>query len=525
MLLQFISTIRKTRKLQLQESEGSKSATSFPLITMTSYLQNSNSTLESMPQTLEPNDAVTQEPSLVNPQPQPTIALLPCCDLFEDFFDTIGMSLETYCKELTGGWQFNYIESLQQVGVRTVIFFFSARVSETTRFVHIPTGATICVLPPSRVYKAYRAIRRQAGNIWKRLKGKSTEVNATGSIQVNSAQSTRSSWLGALKDGVMSLGSYLSTPLGLLMRELRREGCDAILCQDYEYARFDVCVLLGKFMHLPVFATFQGGDTLPSPFEYPLRWLSLRASSGLIIASQIERQRVQAFYGVSPTKLVPIFNPLDVTTFRSTDRDEARSTLGISREARVVAYHGRIQIWQKGLDILLEAWEQICRERPGKDLRLLLVGTGSDADELHRRLAAIQLKGVVWIDEYIRDRSTIQQYLSAADVYTLPSRKEGFPVAPIEAMACNLPIVAADVAGISDILEKGEASGGLVVPYEDAKALALALGRVIDDEVWGRELGKRARCRTEECFSFEVIGKQLRDTLLTQKKSNSDSSV
>jgi glycosyltransferase involved in cell wall biosynthesis len=190
-----------------------------------------------------------------------------------------------------------------------------------------------------------------------------------------------------------------------------------------------------------------------------------------------------------------------------------------------VAYHGRIQIWQKGLDILLEAWEQICRERPGKDLRLLLVGTGSDADELHRRIAAIQLKGVVWIDEYIRDRSTIQQYLSAADVYTLPSRKEGFPVAPIEAMACNLPIVAADVAGISDILEKGEASGGLVVPYEDAKALALALGRVIDDEVWGRELGKRARCRTEECFSFEVIGKQLRDTLLTQKKSNSDSSV
>ncbi|MEH2435540.1 MAG: glycosyltransferase family 4 protein [Nostoc sp.] len=467
-----------------------------------------------MPQILKHNEIVSQELSLTNAKPQPTIALLPCCDLFEDFFDTIGMSLETYCKELTGGWQFNYIESLQLVGVRTVIFFFSAHVSETTRFLHVPTGATICVLPPSRVYRAYRTVRRQAGNIWKRWKGKSSQANATGSIQVNSTQNTRPSLLQVLKDGVLSLGSYLSTPLGLLIRELRHQGCDAILCQDYEYARFDVCVLLGKFMRLPVFATFQGGDKLPSPFEYPFRWVSLRVSSGLIIASQIERQRVQAFYGVSPTKLIPIFNPMDVTTWRANDRDEARSALGIPSDAQVVAYHGRIQIWQKGLDILLEAWEQICDERLGKDLRLLLVGTGSDANELHQRIATMQLKGVIWIDEYVRDRSAILQYLSAADVYTLASRKEGFPVAPIEAMACNLPVVAADVAGISDILQDGEASGGLIVPRENAKALALALGCVLDDQAWGRELGKLARLRAEECFSFEVIGKQLRDTLL-----------
>lgn len=132
---------------------------------------------------------------------------------------------------------------------------------------------------------------------------------------------------------------------------------------------------------------------------------------------------------------------------------------------------------------------------------------------------------MVWIDEYIRDRQKIQQYLSAADVYTLPSRKEGFPVAPIEAMACSLPVVAADVAGISDILAKGEANGGLVVPSGDAKALALALGRVLDDQAWGRELGKLARFRAEECFSFEVIGKQLRDTLLTQNTPSNKSAV
>ena len=81
-------------------------------------------------------------------------------------------------------------------------------------------------------------------------------------------------------------------------------------------------------------------------------------------------------------------------------------------------------------------------------------------------------------------------------------------------MACGLPVVAADAAGISDILEEGEASGGLVVPRENAQALALALGRVLDDEAWRHELSKCAQMRVQECFSFETIGKQLRDILI-----------
>ena len=81
-------------------------------------------------------------------------------------------------------------------------------------------------------------------------------------------------------------------------------------------------------------------------------------------------------------------------------------------------------------------------------------------------------------------------------------------------MACELPVVAADAPGVPDILEEGEISGGLVVPREDAEALASALGRVLDDISWGRELGNRARRRIEAHFSPDVIGKQLRDFML-----------
>ena len=418
----------------------------------------------------------------VTNESEPTIALLPWGDRFEDFFDTIGVSFETFREEITGSWQFGYIDALRVAGVRTVLFYVSARVAAPLRFTHKPSGATVCVLPAPVIHRAVRAIHRKfiAGQL------KSLE----------------------------SLASYLATPLGLLARELRREGCAAILCQEYEYARFDACVLLGQLMGLPIFATFQGGDQQMSHLEQPLRLRAMQGCAGLIIPTQTEVQRVQACYGIPSTKLARIFNPMDVTAWRAMDRTEARAALGIPLDSQVVVYHGRIEISRKGLDILMDAWKQVCADRPGRDLRLLLVGTGSDADKLRDLIATMQLQGILWVDEFVHDRTAIQRFLSAADVYTLPSRHEGFPVAPIEAMACGLPVVAADAPGVPDIFEGGEASGGIVVPRGDATALALALGRVLDNEAWGRELGKRARCRAEECFSLEAIGKQLRTFLL-----------
>jgi glycosyltransferase involved in cell wall biosynthesis len=363
------------------------------------------------------------------------------------------------------------------------------------------------VLPPSGIYHAYRAVRRKSLKAYG-----ASEAQSFKNIQDDST--LRRSLLTPVKDLAKSVGTYLSTPLGLLASELRRENCQAILCQEYEYARFDSCVLLGKLMRLPVFATFQGGDRTQSWLEVLPRQLAFRGCTGAIVATQTEIERIQAWYGIPSSKIARIFNPVDVTAWQASDRSEARAALGIPLNARVVAWHGRVEIERKGLDILLDAWQQICGERSEQDLRLILVGTGSDAEQLRQRIDEMQLNGVIWINEFVSDRTVIQRYLSAADVYTLPSRQEGFPLAPIEAMACSLAVVAADAPGVSDILEEGEVSGGLIVPRGDTRALALALGRVLDDRTWSQQLGQYGRRRAESCFSVEVIGKQLRDVLL-----------
>jgi starch synthase len=198
-------------------------------------------------------------------------------------------------------------------------------------------------------------------------------------------------YLAILKD----IAPYLATPLTGLARELRRENCQAILCQEYEYPRFDACVLLGQLMRLPVFGTFQGGNWQMSRLEKPLRPMTLWAGAGSIVATQTEVERVRNKYGLPAAKLARIFNPLDLAMWEPIDRNEARAALGIPEGARVVVYHGRIELQPKGLDVLVDAWLQVCSDRPRRDLRLLLVGMGSDADELRRLIAAKQLQGVI----------------------------------------------------------------------------------------------------------------------------------
>jgi glycosyltransferase involved in cell wall biosynthesis len=205
-----------------------------------------------------------------------------------------------------------------------------------------------------------------------------------------------------------------------------------------------------------------------------------------------------------------------VDVWRPWDRSDARSRLCLADEERLVVWHGQVQIWRKGLDLLLEAWSVLLQGASPGRLRLLLIGAGEDAGELRRSVDDRRLEGVDILDEWVTSRERVSRLLSAGDLYVFPSRHEGFPVAPVEAMACGLPVVASDVSGITDIFARGDRDGGVVVEREDVSSLAFAMERLLGDDGYRRELALRARARAEAAFSLVSVGQDLRRVLLRE---------
>lgn len=436
-----------------------------------------------------------------SPAPLPAtaaVALLPWGDLLEDFLDPLGLDVHDYAERMTGGWLFGYLDALARAGVRTVVVCVSARVSAPVRLVHGGSGSPIWVLPATRAYCAVRRVLVDP-YAWDR---RSAAGGRTGVTALPAAAARH-------------LAPYLSTPIRPLLRVLRDEGCAAVLCQEYEEARFDVVVTLGRTMGLPVSATYQGGAAARTGVERLVRRATLRFARALVVASAAESARLQHSRGVPAARIAAIGNPLDLDEWRPGDRARARRRLGLPEGARAVVWHGRVEIRRKGLDVLLDAWQHLLGEHGGdEDLRLLLVGTGPDAEAVRDRLAAQGLRGVQWLDRYTLDRAELRDHLHAADVAVLASRQEGFAVAPLEAMACGLPVVATDVTGVRDLLPRGEQDGGLVVPCEDPLALADALAALLLDLPRARRDGARARVRAEQAYSLDSVGRQLRSVLL-----------
>lgn len=136
---------------------------------------------------------------------------------------------------------------------------------------------------------------------------------------------------------------------------------------------------------------------------------------------------------------------------------------------------------QKGQDVLLRAWPTVAGAVPGA--RLLLVGDGPDAAQLRRGAPP----GVL----FAGDRADTRPWLYAADLAVLPSRWEGMALAPLEAMACGLPVVVSDVSGARESLPPGQEPYALVPP-EDPPALAAALVRLLTQPELRGDLGRRA---------------------------------
>jgi glycosyltransferase involved in cell wall biosynthesis len=179
-------------------------------------------------------------------------------------------------------------------------------------------------------------------------------------------------------------------------------------------------------------------------------------------------------------------NGIDVDAFQMEGPSgAAKAALGLDGDRPVVGTVGRLE-WRKGQDVLLAAAERLRARRPAP--QLLVVGDGPTAAELRRQAAALGVADAVRFTGTLDD---VRPALAAMDVFVLPSREEGMSNALMEAMAAGRPIVATDVGGNGEVLDRGRL--GLLVPSDDAIALADAVGTLLDDPPRAVALGSAAR--------------------------------
>jgi 1,2-diacylglycerol 3-alpha-glucosyltransferase len=218
-------------------------------------------------------------------------------------------------------------------------------------------------------------------------------------------------------------------------------------------------------------------------------------ADAVLAPSAILRDELRARGVRAPIAVVP--TGVDVTRFRPGDREGARRALGLGADERIVLYVGRLDR-EKSVDRILSAFERVAGTVPGT--RLLLVGHGTQAEQLRRRAHASPVAARVRFDG-VQPHAELPPYYRAADVFVFASETETQGLVLAEAAACGLPAVAVSAPGCDEVVRDGET--GLLTKVDAAALGDAVIGLLLDTERRAAMAG-RAREIAEQQFDVRL---------------------
>ncbi len=237
-------------------------------------------------------------------------------------------------------------------------------------------------------------------------------------------------------------------------------------------------------------------------------------STRVLAVSDGVREAAIRFYGIEPEKIRTQYNGIDVDQICRAAACPVSNTWWTAgprvpgrRLLRVVAA-GRLN-HEKGFHLLVDAAAQFSIRRPDCELRVALLGEGSHRAQLQAQIDAAGLRDQVCMPGF---QQQVAAWISAADVYVLPSLVEGMPNVLLESLVCGTPVIAADCqSGPSEVLEQGRL--GLLVPVGDAAAITESLEQILDAPQQAADRAAAGRAAIEQHWTIQGATRRLESIL------------
>lgn len=218
--------------------------------------------------------------------------------------------------------------------------------------------------------------------------------------------------------------------------------------------------------------------------------------------------------GVDPARVFPIYDPCDMTIYRPVDRLAARKRFGYADHHVVLMHHGILHP-NKGNDRILRSLARLRSQWP--DLRYLLVGDGSEMANLRALAKELAIEDIVQFTGWLPKLSDVNEALNAGDiglVMRVGQESDDFHMtgALVHSMACGLPILAARLAGVAEVVE--ENVNGFLFPPDQMDQFEQKIGLLAADPLLRRRLGTAALDKAKQCFDMTAVTKQTADLMI-----------
>src|SRR5205085_2312378 len=248
---------------------------------------------------------------------------------------------------------------------------------------------------------------------------------------------------------------------------------------------------------LPVITTLHGTDItlVGADRSYlPITRYGIAQSDGVTAVSHYLKQATAETFQFDHIAVIPNF--ICATDYQRRPREELRHELAPAGEPLLV-HVSNFRPVKRPVDCV----EILARVREeGVGARLVMVGDGSERSRAEHRARCL---GVERYCSFVGKQPKIVDYLSASDVLLLPSEQESFGLAALEAMACEVPVVASRVGGVPEVVTDGET--GYLSEVGDVEKMGTDAARLLMNEEMRREMGRRARASAISRYSTDLI--------------------